>query len=237
MIECQGLLPIQELDLQIDEKENTKNGLLNELDGLRKKLDEDSLLLNKKKALLKKIILRNRENEGNSADLNDQIKTINLKMKASGVSPSSYKALQREIDLLNEKLSKIETLILQDLEKIELLEKDIKKSEVKINYEDDELSKKQIEIKQAIAALNGEIDTIRTDRNQQSLKIDTNILQMYEELRKKKRRRVIHETDVPNCPGCGMGLSGGFVNKIASHNGAEPCNYCGNLLIWNGYRE
>ena len=230
-------MPLQELDLQIDSREKQKSDSIARIADTKKKLDEDSLLLKKKLALLKKIQLRKRDAEGELQTLTDKIGTSKLKMKAAGLSPSSYEALQKEIDSLTEKASDVETRVLEDMEKIELLEKDTQKNTKLIAKRTEQFENMKFAIDKQILALNEEIVNLKTSKNQVSLKIDASLLELYEELRRKKGGQIIYETEVPSCPACGMGFSNGFVTTISRHDGAETCPYCGLLIKWTGYRD
>ncbi|MDN5279631.1 MAG: hypothetical protein PWR01_3596, partial [Clostridiales bacterium] len=96
MIPVKKLIPLQELDLKID----TANAAIDEkkkkLLRMQKEIDSDAELVEKKKALLKKIQLRKRAAESELDNLNDQIKTSDLKLKSAGLAPASYAALEKE---------------------------------------------------------------------------------------------------------------------------------------------
>lgn len=237
MIPVKKLIPLQELDLKID----TANAAIDEkkkkLLRMQKEIDSDAELVEKKKALLKKIQLRKRAAESELDNLNDQIKTSDLKLKSAGLAPASYAALEKEMTSLREKAGKVETSVLEDMEKIEILEKDTVKGDKVVAGRRVHLQDVTTRINDEIIGIRKELEDLRTERSQMSLGIESDLLELYEELRQAKKGQVLFDTDSAACPACGMGLPGSFVNAVSLHDEAEKCSYCGVLLHWTGQRD
>ncbi len=236
MIPCKPLIPLQELDLKIDaakaQIEERKQKILR----MQNEIEADGQLIEKKLALLKKIQLRRRKAETEVADLSQQAKLAEMKMQTAGLSPASYKALEKELAAKRVKIGEEEGKILEDMEKIESLEKDTAKGQKVIVGRREHLEQVKTRIAEEITGIRKGIDIIQTERSQVSLKIDSDLLEKYEELRHKKRGQVVFPTENPSCPACGMGLPGGFLCAVTSHEGSEPCSNCGVLLYWTGQR-
>ena len=236
MIQCKPLIPLQELDLKIDaakaQIEEKKQKILR----MQNEIDADAQLIEKKLALLKKIQLRRRKAESEVNELNQQITYGELKMQSAGMAPATYKALEKEQNARRAKISAEESKILEDREKIEMLEKDTAKGQKVVAGRRDHLVLVKTRIAEEITGIRKEIDLIQTQRSQVSLKIAADLLEKYEELRQSKKGQVIFAIENPSCPACGMGLPGGFLGAITSHEDSEPCSNCGILLYWTGQR-
>lgn len=237
MIPVKKLIPLQALDLKIDAANAAIEEKKQKIVKMQKEIDADFELVEKKKALLKKIQLRKRAAESSCESVNEQMKTAELKMKSAGLAPTSYSALEKEIKVYKQKSGEFETAILQDMEKVEMLEKDIPKGEKIIAGRKVHLEEVKARVTDEILALKKEIEMVKTERSQMSLNIEPDSLELYEDLRHEKKGRVIFDIDVASCPACGMSLPGGFVSSVSAHDAAEKCSYCGILLYWTGDRN
>lgn len=236
MIPCKPLIPLQELDLKIDAAKIQIEEKKQKLVRMQKEIDADADLVEKKLALLKKIQLRRRKAETELNDLNQQIRLAEIKMQSAGLSPASYSALDKELKTMRQKAGDEESKILEDMEKIEMLEKDTEKGQKVVAGRRDHFEQVKTRVAEEITGIRKEIDVIQTQRSQVSLKIEGEILEKYEELRQKKRGQVVYPVETPSCPSCGMGFPAGFVSAVTSHEGAEPCANCSVLIYWTGQR-
>ncbi len=237
MIPVKKLVPLQNLDLKIDAANAAIEEKKQKILKMQKEIDAAAELAEKKKALLKKIQLRRRTAETSLNEVNDSIKASDIKMKSAGLSPASYAALEKEIKLLRSKYSELETAVLEDMEKIEKLEHDIPKEEKVVAGRKIHLEEVKARVTDEILGLKKEIELFKTERSQASLNIESDSLELYEDLRQQLKGRVIFPIETPACPGCGMALPGGFVSAASAHDGAEKCTNCGRLLYWTGDRN
>jgi predicted nucleic acid-binding Zn-ribbon protein len=236
VIPVKCLVPLQEFDLKIDAANASINEKKKKLVRMHKDIEADSELIAKKKALLQKIQLRKRAAENELASVSEKIKTSGDKQMSAGIDPSSYSALEKEIKALKDKEGELETAILEDMEKIETLEKDTAKGDKVVAGRKIHLQEVEGRINDEILALKKEIEIFKTQRSQIALKIDSDSLELYEDLRQQKKGRVIFDAEEASCPACGMSLPDGFVSSVSSHDEAEKCSYCDVLIHWTGQR-
>lgn len=237
MIPVKKLIPLQQLDLKVDAANTQIDEKKKKLAKMHKDIVANSELIAKKKALLKKIQLRKRAAESELESINEKIKISREKQMSAGIDPSSYSALEKEIKTMRGKSENLETAILEDMEKIEILEKDTEKGEKVVGGRKIHLQEVETRINDEILALKKEIELLNTERSQIALKIDSESLELYEDLRRKKKGQVIFDAESSSCPACGMGLPGSFVAAVSSHDEAEKCSYCDALIHWTGQRE
>jgi len=236
VIECKPLIPLQELDLKIDAARDQIEEKKQKVVRMQNEIEADAQLIEKKLALLKKIQLRRRKAETELNDLNQQVKLAEIKMQSAGLSPASYKAIEKELAGMKEKAASEEGKILEDMEKIETLEKDTVKGQKVVAGRRDHLEQVKIRVVEEITGVRKELDLLQTQRSQISLKIAADLLEKYEELRQKRRGQVLFPTENPSCPACGMGMPAGLMSAVTSHEGAETCSNCSMLIYWTGQR-
>ncbi|MDD3146089.1 MAG: hypothetical protein PHD82_02195 [Candidatus Riflebacteria bacterium] len=236
MIPCKPLVPLQDLDLKIDAAKAQIEERKQKIQRMQNEIEADGQLIEKKLALLKKIQLRRRKAETEVEDLSQQAQLAELKMQTAGLSPASYKALEKELAAKRARINEEEGKILEDMQKIETLEADTAKGQKVIAGRREHLETVKIRIAEEITGIRKGMDLIQTERSQVSLKIDSDLLEKYEELRHKKHGQVLFSIENPSCPACGMGFPGGLLSAVTSHDEAEPCSNCGVLLHWSGQR-
>jgi len=232
--DCTAILAIQAFDLAVDVLENRIRQLKEKSLKMEREVGEEETLIRRKEALMKKIHLRRREAETEAAEMTDRIRSSEMKLKSAGLTPNTYMALQKELDKNRELLIAIENRVLEDMEKLETLEKDVQKATKLLGGRKLHLDEVKKRISGEIAGIEQETDLQRTQRRQSSLKIPANDLELYEEMRRKTKGRAIWDADKSGCPSCGMSLSPGYVNSIAGNNRAEPCPHCGVFIRWTG---
>jgi len=234
VLDCTAILAIQAFDLAVDVLESRIRQLKEKSQKMEREVGEEETLIKRKEALMKKIHLRRREAESEAAEMTDRIRTSEMRLKTAGLTPTAYMAVQKELDKNRELLTAIENRVLEDMEKIETLEKDIQKAAKLLGGRKLHLDEVKQRIAGEIAGIEQEADLQRTQRRQASLKIPSNDLEIYEEIRRKTRGRAIWDADKSGCPSCGMSLSPGYINSIAGTSRAEPCPHCGVFIRWTG---
>ncbi|HOT27526.1 MAG TPA: hypothetical protein PLU72_05015 [Candidatus Ozemobacteraceae bacterium] len=234
MQDCTAILAIQAFDLAVDDLESRIRQLKEKGLKMEREVGEEETLLRRKEALQKKILLRRREAESEAASLTEKIGGNELRLKTAGMTPNAYMATQRELERNKELLGSVESRVLEDMEKLEVLEKDIEKAAKLLAGRKQHLDDVKKRLAGEIAELEREADLQRTQRRQASLKLPAVDLELYEEIRRKTKGRAIWDADKSGCPSCGMSLSAGFINAMAGTNRAEPCPHCNVLIRWVG---
>lgn len=237
MLQCKQLIPLQELDLKIDAAKKQIDEKKNKIAKMQKQIEEEATLLEKKKALLKNIQLRKRKAESEVTDLSQKLKVNEIKMQSAGLPKNAYTALEKEVDVLKQKIDEQETKILSDMEKIEILEEDTAKGDKVIVGRREHFAQVKQRVTDEILGDKKELELIITERRQNTLKIDSTVLTKYEELRNRKKGQVLFAVDGNSCPKCGMNIPVGTLNSIKGSEDADSCENCGVYLYWNGARE
>jgi len=197
-------------------------------------ITEEENMLGKKRALLKKIKLRNKASETSHTQIQDRIKHIHMNMKTPGLAPKAYVAYESELENLEGENKKVEEEIFSDMQKIELLQKDIEKSAKVLEGRLKHLEEVKARSKEAVTALVKEKDNVLTARMQLVSKLSADEIAPYDRLRSSKKKKVLYATDTPACTACGMALPQSFVKQLAAGAEADNCPTCGMLVYWTG---
>jgi predicted nucleic acid-binding Zn-ribbon protein len=237
VIACKTLIPVQEIDLEIDSVNDQLELKRQQISKSEETLADGTSLVEKKEALKNKIKLRIRKLELELETLNEGKNSNELKLSRAGITPKAYVAIENEIKDATKKIDEIEISVIENLEKVDKLEADITKSRQRLKEQDTQLKAQkdllEIDTKNAAA----KIEELSDSKKIILLEIEASVLEEYEELRRAKKGKVLFEIDDPGCPKCGMGFSSAFLNLIKSHEECEPCPSCGVLLCWVGARE
>lgn len=237
MIACKMLIPLQELDLKLDAFNAEIAEKKQKVVKMQNDVEEEVKLNDKKLALLKKIKLRKQQAETSLKEIETKLNDIGLKMRSAGVKPTVYNALEKEFKTLESNKDQIETKILEDIEKIEKLQADTDKGTKFTGGRKEHLALVKQRVSEEIIGIKKQAELVKTERQQNSLSVDSQALIKYQELRDKKGGKVLFGIDKPSCPKCGMAFHGGFANMIKSHDEGELCSNCGVILYWTGSRE
>lgn len=232
MLEVTDLIPLQEIDLKIDQLLAEKKKLEEKLAKKESEIKSQTLDLEKKQQLLKHIQIRRNNNELELKSLTSKKQYLeNKQLKAN---PTIYYALEKEIQDIASKIDQLELKILEDMEKIEALNSDIKKSQENIILLKDKFHQLQAQVNEEINKISLKISEYKTQRLSIASKIQSSLLETYENLRQTKKSKIIWDIDSKGCPACGMVLPESFINALVGKPNAEFCPYCGILLRWVG---
>lgn len=237
MIECSALIPVRDFDLRIDALEAQIKEFRDRVSRMALDIDSEKNLYRKKEALLQKIQLRRRKNEKDFEELNETEKATELRLKSAGLAPASYAALEKELAVIREKASQLETAVLEDMEKLEILEKDLEKGNKLIAGRDRHLEEIRGKMKDDVKKIACERDEIAAQRSQAALKTPANLLEIYENLRQRKKGCVLWDIETNGCPACGHSLPDGMLSALHSGTAAHQCPNCEILLRWTGLRD
>ncbi len=235
MIEYAALIPIQELDLSIDELDRKMAQLQEKVDKLAAEIKKEEELLAAKEALFKKITLRRSQAELENDHLAERIRSNELRLQTPGVSPSAYQSLEKEIAESREKASVLETKILEDMEKGEQLARDIEKSRKVAAGRQQQLEEYKAKIRSQKQALLQEKENQVTKRRQATMNVAAGLLETYEEARQRTKGKVIWEAETAGCPACGISLPAHIVRQLSQNlQKAGECPACGAFMRWTG---
>lgn len=142
-----------------------------------------------------------------------------------------YKALNSEIAYLKDKISEIESQLLELMD----METEIKEKieGYKKALADAEATKraKEGDLKAQIAALENQIETTRAERNKYALTLPTALIKRYGNLIKNKDNQAVAYNVDSSCGGCGFVLRQQMRIELQQRKKMVYCENCGRILL------
>lgn len=142
-----------------------------------------------------------------------------------------YKALNSEIAYLKEKISEIESRLLELMEKEN--EAKAKIEELKQNLQAAEANKrdKEGDLKAQIDALDAQIQATLAERNEMAVKLPQALLKRYANLIRHKDNLAVAYSHDGSCGGCGFVIRQQMRIELQLRNKIVYCENCGRILM------
>lgn len=188
-----------------------------------------------KQLAAKKIELQNAQIQADELDL--QVKNCDKeiedhKEKLRQVTNNrEYTAARSSIDSANERRSQIETQALEQMERVELLQKEVGRLEEKIREIDGVIANLDVDIAKESEELQKQVESIRERRNACKEKIDPEALSTYEMVIRSNAGTAVVEVIDGACQGCFRQLSPNLASKASVGKELVRCDSCGRFLF------
>ncbi|MFQ3574323.1 MAG: C4-type zinc ribbon domain-containing protein [Thermodesulfovibrionales bacterium] len=229
--------PILELLIKLQEIDKSIINITNEIDAVPKKIHifqkpiKDALeLLNKEKEKHQSLEKKKKQQEMDVEDAMDKLKK--LRSKASEVkSNKEYQALLKEIETAEKSIRAKENDILDTMEILENLKKDIMEKEKAFQEADtifkqqQELLNKEIEEKKTI------LKTLKQQRVDFIKNIDQETYKDYMHIMKVSGGIAVAETQREVCLGCNLHIPPQLYVEIMKGDEIFKCPYCRRILF------
>lgn len=229
-----NILKIQETDSRIDEARKELENI--EEKALYKQSQEEIERLKENKVDVKSL----HSNESRLFDkqngeldmLNQKIKSEEKKLFGGSITnPKELSAIQQEVASLNRKRDEMETIVLEQMDKVSDLEEKLSGFENKIstNSEKGEENKriwveKEAKLKRAISKL-------EKRRQVQAKEVDADLLEDYEDIRERKEGIGAGILIGDTCQVCHVALPATDLERILNKEAPDYCPNCGRILI------
>jgi predicted nucleic acid-binding Zn-ribbon protein len=171
--------------------------------------------------------------EDEIASLNDKAAQHDKALYSGTVSnPRELQAMQDEIAALRRRVSQLEDQELELMEQIEPLDADLAKLEAERAALDGRAAALRGAIAEGEVAIDGELATVRAERDAAASSIAADLMAQYDQMRPKLGGIAIARLVGGHCQGCHLALSAVEVDRIRKLPPEEPatCEECGRLL-------
>jgi predicted nucleic acid-binding Zn-ribbon protein len=147
-------------------------------------------------------------------------------------NPRDLQAMQDEIASLQRRISQLEDQELELMERIEPLDAELAELAGERSRLDERAAALRAAIAEAEVSIEGELVTVRTEREAAAAGIEPELLAQYDSLRGKLGGIAIARMVGGHCQGCHLALSAVEVDRIRKLPVDEPatCEECGRLL-------
>lgn len=224
------LFRLQQLDSQIDHNRQqishnkTQIQDLGEIARLRQNKAAIEQKLNNKQSIIKK------------ADAELEMVRIKLEQNQSSLyggkitNPKELQDLQSEAAALRRQISKLEDEQLERMIEAEEYQSQFETGEAVLRSAELEKQKRDQRLEEENQKLASEISRLQTERKTVAETTPADELQLYEEIRKKKKAIAVAKVTDQSCSACGSNLNAALLQAAKSPNRIAYCETCGRIL-------
>ncbi len=226
------LLKLQVIDYDLGELERSKDYLPDMMDNLKKEITETGERLTLVKQNLedsqvkqKSLELEVKTKEGELQKYQQQMMSIKTNKE--------YDALVSEIDSIKVVVSNGETELLELIESIDSMEKEIEELTEKDSTISENNTKQLGILQEKIDSIGSKVDLMEESRKTIILEIPKPTLSTYERVRRGKGGRPVVSVKKRACGSCFKALTPKKIQEIKRADKICTCDNCGSLLYWD----
>lgn len=231
--ELQKLLQLQVIDYDLGELERSKEYIPDMMENLKREIVEV-----KDKHEVAQEELASAKAKQSSLELEIKTKEADLQkyqqQMMSIKTNKEYDALVSEIDTIKEKISTMETELLETIDTITSLEKQIEEYNDKLSNVEDNNSKQLSILQEKIDTIGDKVLEKENERKDISASIPRNVMTVYDRVRKGKGGSAVVAVKKRACGACFKALTPKKIQDIKKGNRILTCDNCGRLLFWDG---
>lgn len=234
MDKFQELRKLQDIDLETDSLEAKKTHLpeaerLEALQGEIEKLRDE---LSSKEEVFKEEELKQKKMEGELDLVSLKIEKEEQKLYSGTIAnPKELASIQEEIKILKNKRDEQETVLLEQLDVVENLGKEVDELKSMIEKHKKERDEVDIEYKRITAEIEAQLEKLGSERNEVIPKIEESTLLLYEKLKEEKQGLAVVELRDGVCQGCRMELPAEEVDKMLHSDELWQCDNCKRIIV------
>jgi uncharacterized protein len=228
-----GLHRLQQVDRQIDHARL-------QLEKIRQTLENDTELRESLKYLETTQADHLRANHAlKNAEAEVEAQRIKIEQAESSLyggkvqNPKELQDLQKDIASLKKHLSTLEERELETMIKVESVENDLQSAKTKLELIQARLGSEHKKLIEDQTALSIILEQLADEREATLAPIESNMLQIYESLRKQKNGVAISEVSDNCCASCGATITASLQQNARSQKQLANCPSCGRILYAN----
>ncbi len=226
------LLELQRLDQTIARLDVEVREIPQQIQALEARLSAAKTALDQAKT---KADLIQKERRAKERELDDS--TENVKKKQARLfeikTNEEYAAVRKEIESLKEKSSKLETEILELLERSDAVAKIVAEAEKEFKASEALQQKQRAEKETDLVKRQQDLARFKEARKGQASRLDSGLLQQYTRLQKTRGEAVVVVKD-GSCTGCGIALTPQTYNEVRRNDRMFTCSSCNRILYFAG---
>jgi predicted nucleic acid-binding Zn-ribbon protein len=228
-----GLHRLQQVDRQIDH-------VCLQLENIRRTLENDAELRESFKHLETTQADHHRANHAlKNAEAEVEAQRIKIEQAESSLyggkvqNPKELQDLQKDISSLKKHLSTLEERELETMIQVESTENDLQSAKTKLELIQARLGSEHKKLIEDQTALSTILEQLADEREATMTPIESNMLQIYESLRKQKKGVAISEVSDNSCTCCGATITASLQQNARSQKQLANCPSCGRILYAN----
>ena len=226
------LLDLQDIDLRIDKLLDTRNSLpeLDEYKTAHGEVQRLAIALEEAKELLSQADLNLRKTNGELELTAERAAAEQNRLYAGGMSARDADYLRREVEMLYNKVSKMEDEVIGYIEDKEQAEADVERlteEEVQATAHKDELG---TSISDQWRVIDKELAIKEETKSASVALVDDYLIEIYDKLRGTREGRVVGRLTEGICGACHLRLSAAEVSKVTKED-PPRCIHCRSILV------
>ena len=226
------LLELQKLDLAVARLDVEAREIPQQIQALESRLTEARAALDQAKGKADQIQKDRRAKERELDEAAQNVKKKQTRLFEIKTN-EEYSAVLKEIESLKEKSSKLETEILELLERGDVAAKTVTDAEKEFKAAEGLHQKERAEKEAQLATLMQDLAALKEARKGQASRLDSTLLQQYMRLAKTRGVAVVAVKD-GSCTGCGIALTPQTYNEVRRNDRMFTCSSCNRILYFAG---
>jgi hypothetical protein len=226
------LTKLQEIDQRVDQLAHSRVDLPEKIESLKGQVQELENLIAEDQARLEQLEKEKRQEELGLQEARDELKKYQEQLYRIKTN-REYDAIQAEIDAQKEKISQHEENILNIMATSEEVTENLEVRTKELEETRTENAPQWEQLEQDLSSLDDRIIAENDRRKNVTVRIDNNILNAYERIRKVKNGLAIVAIRKRACGGCFKKLPPQKIQEIRRTDRIITCENCGRILYWD----
>ncbi|MBN1211446.1 MAG: hypothetical protein JXA92_02615 [candidate division Zixibacteria bacterium] len=226
------LLKLQVIDYDIGELERSKEYLPDMMENLNREMEESGKKLEETKNLLDETRVKQNELETDIGVKEAELQKYQQQMMSIKTN-KEYDALVAEIDSIKETISQKETELLETIEKVGNLEKEVKELEAKSVEILDNNTKQLSILQEKVDSIGDTMSSKEKERQSVVINISKPIMSVYERVRRGKGGQAVVVVKKRACGACFKALTPHKVQEVKRADKIYTCDSCGAIIYWD----
>ncbi len=226
------LLKLQVIDYDIGELERSKEYLPDMMENLNREIAEASIKLDETKKQLEEARLKQKELELANQTSEAELQKYQQQMMSIKTN-KEYDALVAQIDQLKEGISSSETQLLEVIEVVSVLEKEIVDCEEKYGSVTEHNTQQLVVLQGKIDSIGDTMSSKESGRSDVSGSIPKRTLSVYERVRRGRGGQAVVMVKKRACSACFKALTPHKVQEVKRGDRICTCDNCGAIIYWD----
>ncbi len=171
--------------------------------------------------------------ESESRDNSQLIEKSNEKLRSVKTN-KEYQSMLKEIEEMQKRNSALEDRMIEELDRIELAEKELAEIEAHLATFVKSCEEKKVELAEKAASDQEVVDRLCEKRQKIGATADPKVLATLEEVKKKTRGQAVVAVSGAVCSGCNMNIPAQLYNELQRFDELRFCPHCHRIVYWKG---
>ncbi|HHV82490.1 MAG TPA: hypothetical protein GXX43_02340 [Tepidanaerobacter syntrophicus] len=205
---------------------------LKELGKLKREMSEEKSFIDSKRERFLFLDKELKKVEKKINEFTDEIRQFEERIYGGEVTTiKELNALKDKQELLQDRTKKSEESAIEMMEEIEILSKEIEKSQEIIDTIKKEYSEKRLKTCQELGKIKEELESIEVRKTKLENTISPELLNIYKRIKKNKPNPVAPVIENSTCGGCMTELSIMIADEVMRSEKIVYCEHCGRILV------